>query len=147
MYISLFIQSICCGVYPFCWWFQRTSFGFLTFISCLFPVLSFIYLFLAALGLQCGAWVLYCCIQALSSGGEQGLLSSCSAQASHCGGFSYGGEWAVWHVGSVAVAHGLSCPMACGILAPRLGIEPLSPALAGGFLTTGPPEKSLRQWF
>ena len=73
--------------------------------------------------------------------------SSCGAHASHCGGFSYGGEWALWHVGSAAVGHGLSCPMARGILAPGPGIEPVSTALAGGFLTTGPPEKSLRQWF
>ena len=36
----------------------------------------------------------------------------------------------------------LSCPMTCGILVPWLGIEPLSPALEGRFLTTGPPGKS-----
>ena len=41
-------------------------------------------------------------------------------------------------------AHDLSCPAACGILVPGLGIEPVSPVLAGGFLTTGPPGKS--QW-
>ena len=34
--------------------------------------------------------------------------------------------------------HGLSCPVACEILAPQLGIEPASPALGGRFLTTGP---------
>ena len=33
---------------------------------------------------------------------------------------------------------GLSCSVACGILVPRPGIEPMSSALAGGFLTTGP---------
>ena len=33
--------------------------------------------------------------------------------------------------------------MACGILVPRLGIKPMSPALQRGFLTTGPPGKSL----
>ena len=32
---------------------------------------------------------------------------------------------------------------ACGILAPGQGIEPISPTLEGGFLTTGPPGKSL----
>ena len=44
----------------------------------------------------------------------------------------------VVHAGSVVVAHGLSCPTACEIF---LGQEsnPLSPALAGVFLTTGPP--------
>ena len=40
-----------------------------------------IFLFLAALGLQC-------CLRAFSSYGDQGLLSSCGARASHCGGFS-----------------------------------------------------------
>ena len=45
--------------------------------------------------------------------------------------------------GSAAVAHGLSCPMACGILVPQPGIEPAPPTLEGRFLTTGPPGKSL----
>ena len=57
-------------------------------------------------------------------------------QASHCGGFPCG-TLALGHSGSVTVTHGLSCPVACGP-----GIEPVSPALAGGFLTTGPPGKS-----
>ena len=29
--------------------------------------------------------------------------------------------------------------MACGILVPQPGIEPMPPALEGGFLVTGPP--------
>ena len=37
----------------------------------------------------------------------------------------------------------LSFPVACGILVPRLGIKPESPALVGKFLTTGPPGRSL----
>ena len=36
------------------------------------------------------------------------------------------------------MAHGLSCYAACGNL-PGPGLEPMSPALAGGFLTTAPP--------
>ena len=40
-------------------------------------------------------------------------------------------------------SRGLSCPMACGILVPRPGIKLMSPAMEGGFLTTGPSEKSL----
>ena len=51
------------------------------------------------------------------------------------------------HMGfSLVVARGLrlSCPVACGILVPRPGIEPMSSALEGGFLTTGPPGKSPR---
>ena len=37
----------------------------------------------------------------------------------------------------------LSCPTTCGILVPRPGIEPESPALEGRFLTTGPLGRSL----
>ena len=33
---------------------------------------------------------------------------------------------------------GLSSPTVCGVLVPRPGIEPASPALEDGFLTTGP---------
>ena len=40
--------------------------------------------------------------------------------------------------GSVAVVHGLSCSVPCGILVPGSGIKPASPAWEGGFLTTGP---------
>ena len=36
----------------------------------------------------------------------------------------------------------LSCPVAYGILVPQPGIEPESPELEGGVLTTGPPGKS-----
>ena len=44
---------------------------------------------------------------------------------------------------SLAVVHGLSCPTACEIFPDqRLKTEPLSPVLAGGFLSTGPPGKS-----
>ena len=43
----------------------------------------FYLLILAALGLCC-------CVQAFSSFGELGLLSSCGVGASHCGGFSCG---------------------------------------------------------
>ena len=43
---------------------------------------------------------------------------------------------------SLVAVRGLSCPAACGILLPPPGIKPSSPALEGGFLTTGPPGKS-----
>lgn len=36
-------------------------------------------------------------------------------------------------VGSVAVAQGLGCPAACGILVPGPGIKPVAPAFAGRF--------------
>ena len=102
--------------------------------------LSVIYSFMVVLGLHCSTWALCCCAQ---------IFSSCSEQPSH------GGAQAPGHAGfrscslsalrggSVVVTHGLSCPAACGIPVPRLGIEPMSPALAGRFLTTGPPGKSL----
>ena len=49
------------------------------------------------------------------------------------------------HPGSLVVAHGLSCPAAGRILliVPEPGIVPEFPALEGGFLTTGPPRRSL----
>ena len=53
-------------------------------------------------------------------------LSSCDA-------------WALEHVGSVVVARHLSFSMAYETLVPEPGIEPVSPALQGRFLTTGPP--------
>ena len=54
---------------------------------------------------------------------------------------SYGAR-APERVGSVVAAHRLSRPAAFGILVPRPGIEPASPALEGGFLNTVPPGKS-----
>ena len=41
----------------------------------------------------------------------------------------------------------LSCPTACGILVPQLGIEPMSPILQVGFSTIGPPGKILNPTF
>ena len=66
-------------------------------------------LFLAALGL-------HYYVRAHSNCDEQGLLSSCGVQASHCGGFSCGAQAlgtpasVVQHVGSVVGVHGLSLP-------------------------------------
>ena len=36
---------------------------------------------------------------------------------------------------------GLRSPAVCGVLVPRPGIEPVSPALDGRFLTSGPPRR------
>ena len=47
------------------------------------------------------------------------------------------------HTGSLFVVHGPSSPVVCGILVPRPGIKPASPALQDGFLTTRQPGKSL----
>ena len=57
------------------------------------------------------------------------------------------GPQQLWPMDSVTVGHGLSFPVACGILVPRPGIETVSPALAVQYLTTGPPEKSLNLCF
>ena len=59
----------------------------------------FYYLFLAALGLRC-------CMQVFSSCSEWGLLC-CGERASHCGGFSCCGAWALGSRASVVVARGL----------------------------------------
>ena len=75
-----------------------------------------------------------------------------SAQASHCGGShvtenKLQGFWAsvgvvprLQSTGSIVVVHRLSCSAASRRL-PGLGIEPVSPALAGRFFTTEPPGK------
>ena len=39
--------------------------------------------------------------------------------------------------------HGLHCSAACGILVPQPEVEPITPALQGGFLIPRPPGKSL----
>ena len=59
--------------------------------------------------------------------------SPCGAQALGCTGFSSCSSWDL-----------LLC---CMWNLPEAGIEPVSPALAGRFLTTGPPGKSRRKDF
>ena len=85
---------------------------------------------------------------------KQGLLSDCGAWASHRSGFPCGAQ-ALGHegfsssdsrlqsTGSVVVAQGLTQPLHGMWDPPGIGtrIEPMSPALAGGFLTTEPPGK------
>ena len=51
--------------------------------------------------------------------------------------------WALEHVGSGVAAHGLRCLPACEKLVLWPGIEPMSSALQGRCLTTGPQGKSL----
>ena len=46
--------------------------------------------------------------------------------------------------GSTVVVHELSCPLVRMWDLPGPGIKPMSPALAGRFLTTGPPGKFRR---
>ena len=42
-------------------------------------------------------------------------------------------ELLLWSTGSLAMAHGLSCSMACGILIPRTRIQPMSPTSQSRF--------------
>ena len=72
----------------------------------------------------CACWVF---VSAPSSLGHLWALSSLVAEALWA--------WAQSHVGSVVPKHVGSVP--------RSGTEPVSPALEGKFLTTGPPGKSL----
>ena len=89
-----------------------------------------------------------------------GATLRCSAWASHCGGLSCCRAWALGTWASAVVPRGLSCGSrapecrlsSCGTRAqllrgmwdpPGPGPEPVSPALAGGFLTTVPPGKPL----
>ena len=76
--------------------------------------------------------------------GMQGLrtlyeIFPCRAQALCCGARA---SLCLWLRDPVVAAHGLSCPVACGILVPQPGIQPGSPDLEGGFQTAGPPTKS-----
>ena len=85
------------------------------------------YLLLGTLGLCC-------CAGAFSSCSKWGLLSSCNAKASHCGGFSCCGAQALGHVDFSSCGLGLVAPWHVGFS--RTRIKPASPALAGRFFTT-----------
>ena len=88
-----------------------------------------------------------------SSCDERGLLSSCSAQGSHCSSISCCWAQALGRPASVAAAPGFShCSswalqhrlgLQCMGLVPGLGIKLVSPALAGGFFSTEPLGKPL----
>ena len=100
-------------------------------------LILFMYLFVAVLGL-------HCCARACSSCGEPGPPSSCGVWASHCSGFSRCGAQALgtWAYNSCGTQAYLLLSMWD---LPRPGIEPMSPALADGFLTIGSTRKSLGQ--
>ena len=79
-------------------------------------------------------------VQALCCGVQASLfavheLESKQSQKLLLVGFSSCSMWAL-------VVHGFSCPVVCGILLSWLRIEPMSPALKGGFLTTWSPVNS-----
>ena len=106
--------------------------------STLYHAFSFIYLFMVTLSL-------HCVMQTFSSCSNRGLLfvvvrGLFVVVASRCEAQAPGAQT------SVAVVHGLGCSEALWNLS-RLGIEPMSPALAGGFLSTVPPGKSNHTFF
>ena len=89
-----------------------------------------------------------------------GATLRCGARASHCSGFSSCGARALGARSSVVAARllsscgsrapelrlsscGTQASLLCGMWdLPRPRLEPVSPALAGGFLTTAPPGRS-----
>ena len=85
-------------------------------------------------------WVFVAVLELLSRFGEKELLSSHDLKPPHCGDFSCCRAWALRQLGFSS----------CGVLAyllrsmcyvPGPGIESVSPALQGRFLSTGPPRK------
>ena len=123
------------------------------------PIASFFFLinlFLAVLGL-CSCTIFLQLWQA-------GATLHCNVQSSHCSGFFCCRACALGMQASVVVAHRLS---SCGLRGlehrlsscderaqllrtmwdlPRPGLEPMSPALVGGVLTTAPPGKPYSQF-
>jgi len=87
-----------------------------------------------------------------SSCSNWGLLSSCGAQASHCGDFSCCRAQALGHVGSSICgsqalkhrlnSHGAQAQLLHGMWdLPRPGMEPVSASLTGGLFSAEPPGK------
>ena len=87
---------------------------------------TYLFIYLAVLGL-------HCCACAFSSCGKRRLLSSGGAWASHCSGFPY--------CRACVLGAGALLPLGIWNL-PGPGIKPMSPVLAGGFLTIGQPGSS-----
>ena len=106
------------------------------FYGCLVLFLWVVFIFLAASGLSCDS-------QDLSL--HRGLFVSAHRFLSSCGMRVF--SFLLRRASSVVVARGLSCTAACGISVPRPGVDTMSPALEGRFLTTGPPGKSLLSCF
>ena len=112
--------------------------------SCLCFSFFKIYLFVAVLCLHCCSW-------AVSNCGQWRASLSLPWAASGCGGFSRRGAGSGRPWSSLAVAHGLQRPgsvvalhrLGCPIFVRSSdpGMEPVSPALAAGFPTTGPAVK------
>ena len=85
----------------------------------LFFFLKLINLFIHLLLFLGAVLGLHCCMGAFSSCSERGLLFRCSAQASHCSGFSCCGSRALGTRASVVVAHGLQQLWLTDLVAPQ----------------------------
>ena len=83
-------------------------------------------------------WV-FIAVWDFSSSSESGLLFCCSLEASGYGGLSCCRAWSLGDRLS-SCDTGAWLPHSMWDL-PGPGVEPMSPALAGGFLNTGPPGK------
>ena len=97
-------------------------------------------LFLSVLGLHCCVEAPpSCCKRGYSLVGVHGPLTVVASLVGEHGLQGSKDSVVVAHGfqsrGPAAMVHGLSCPSAGGIFP---GTEPMSPTLAGGFLTTGP---------
>ena len=123
----------------------------------LFKVMSFfsffltymlLYLFMAMLSFHCCTW-------AFSSCKKWELLSSCNASlvAEHVLQVAWAsvvatGAHQLWLMGPRActlISCGMQAQLLCGMWnLPVLGMEPISPALEGRFLSTVPSEKSFK---
>ena len=119
---------------------------FLKYVSLLLAYLGPQGVAFAASSVECSSWTFF---------GSAGSLQLCEgflqmwraaatlcsgAQVSHCGGFSCRRAWTPQH-GLRSCGTWVQLPHGMWDL-PGPGIEPISPALAGRFLTTGPPRKS-----
>ena len=101
-----------------------------TLTVCVLPAacLLFLSLFMTLFSAEPGL----CCCCGLRLAVARGGRSCCGLQSPRCGGFSSCGAQALGAWASLVAGPGLPAP----------GIEPVPPASAGGFLTTGPPGKS-----
>ena len=118
------------------------------YVGCSLLRAGFLWLRRAGATLRCGARASHCggfsCCGARALGTWASVvtalrLSSCGMRAPECASFSSCGSWALEHRLS-------SCSARAELLRgmwdpPGPGIKPVSPALAGGLLTTAPPGK------
>ena len=115
------------------------------FFFYIIPLLLFIYLVSLLVSFGCVGSSLLCA--GFLQLQRAGATLCCGAWAPHCSGFSCCRAWSLGTRASVVVARR---PSSCGTRAqllrgmwdlPRPGLVPMSPAMAGGFLTTVPPGK------